>query len=114
MHEMSLVQGLLGQLQQLAAEHNKSKVLTVSMEIGPFSGVVIDSFEFGFGILAKEISLTKDARLIIESPPASYRCCGCGKQIEEEQRPESCPHCSETLFSPEGSDDLILLRVEME
>lgn len=114
MHEMSLVQGLLDQLQQLATEHNKSKIICVTMEIGPFSGVVSDSFQFGFDILAKEVTLTKDARLIIEIPPANYRCCGCGKQIQEEQRPESCSHCSETLFSPEGSDDLILLRVEME
>lgn len=114
MHEMSLVQGLLDQLQQLATEHKKNKVIAVSMEIGPFSGVVIDSFQFGFDILAKEFALTKNAKLEIKSPPASYRCCGCGKQIQEEQRPEICPHCSETLFSPEGSDDLILLRVEME
>jgi hydrogenase nickel incorporation protein HypA/HybF len=114
MHEMSLVQGLLGQLQSLATEHNKSKVISVTMEIGPFSGVVIDSFQFGFDILAQEEALTKDAELKIISPAASYRCCGCGKQAKEEERPESCPHCSETLFSPEGSDDLVLLQVEME
>jgi len=114
MHEMSLVQGLLGQLHSLATEHQKSKVISVSMEIGPFSGVVIDSFQFGFDILAKEDALTKEAELKIISPAASYRCCGCGKQIKSEQRPDSCPHCSETLFSPEGSDDLILLQVEME
>jgi len=114
MHEMSLVQGLLGQLQSLATKHKKSKVISVSMEIGPFSGVVIDSFQFGFDILSKEDALTKNAELKIISPAAIFRCCGCGKQIKEEQRPDSCPHCSETLFSPEGSDDLILLQVEME
>ena len=114
MHEMSLVQGLLRQLQSLSAEHKKSKVIRVSMEIGPFSGVVIDSFQFGFDILAKDDALTRDAKLTILSPAASYRCCSCGKQIEEEQRPDSCPSCSETLFSPVGSDDIILLQVEME
>lgn len=114
MHEMSLVQGLLGQLQTLATQHNKTKVISVTMEIGPFAGVVIDSFQFGFDILAKEEMLTKDAELKIISPTASYRCCGCAKQIKSEQRPESCPNCSETFFSPEGSDDLILLQVEME
>ena len=114
MHEMSLVQGLLDQLHTLAAEHKKTKVISLTMEIGPFSGVVIDSFQFGFDILAKEDPLTKDAKLKIICPVASYKCCGCGKQIETEQRPESCPSCSETLFSPEGSDDLILQQVEME
>ncbi len=114
MHEMSLVQGLLGQLQKLAREHKKTKVLVVYMEIGPLAGVVIDSFEFGFEILAKEDPLTREATLIIESPPALYRCCTCQAEIKEEQRPEECPHCSETLLIPEGGDDLILSRVEME
>lgn len=114
MHEMSLVQGLISQLLALADEHSKKKVLTVRMEIGPLSGVVIDSFQFGFDILSKEQPVTQDAQLEIIAPPISYRCCGCGRQINEEQRPKRCPHCSETLFSPVGSDDLILLQVEME
>ena len=110
---MSLVQGLLTQLQQLAQEHRKSKVITVSMEIGPFAGVVVDSFQFGFEILAKENALTENTALKIRCPPARYRCFGCGKQIEE-QRPDCCPVCFETLFSSEGSDDVLLLQVEME
>jgi len=114
MHEMSLVQGLLDQLHALATQHQKTKVICLSMEIGPFSGVVIDSFQFGFDILAKDDVLIREAELIIESPPATYRCFGCGMVIEAEQRPDSCPHCSETLLSPEGGDDLVLLRVEME
>lgn len=114
MHELSLAQGLLDQLKSLANEHKKTKVLSLSMEIGPFAGVVIDSFQFGFDIISKQEPLTKDAELKIICPPASYRCCGCGLQINEEQRPDICPDCSETLFSPVGSDDLMLLQVEME
>ncbi len=114
MHEMSLVQGLLVQLGELAGEHGKEKVITVTMEIGPLSGVVIDSFEFAFDALAGESVLTRDAKLIVESPPPLYRCCGCGKEIRADRRPHSCPLCKETLITTEGSDDLLLLRVEME
>ena len=114
MHELSLVQGLLGQLHELAKDHDKQKVISVSMEIGPFSGVVIDSFQFGFDILAKDDPLTSEARLIIECPPALYRCCSCGMETKAEQRPDCCPNCSETLLVPEGGDDLILQQVEME
>ncbi len=114
MHELSLVQNLLDQLHELAEEHRKTKVLTVYMCIGPLSGVVIDSFEFGFEILAKESPLTREAVLIIENPNASYRCCGCNTEIKQQQRPEQCPNCSETLLIPEGGDELILSRVEME
>ena len=84
------------------------------MEIGPLSGVVINSFQFGFDILAKDDPLTSEARLIIESPSVIYRCFGCGMEIKNNKRPDCCPACSETLLTPEGSDDLVLLRVEME
>lgn len=114
MHEISLVQGLLGQLHTLALEHKKEKVLSLCMEIGPLSGVVIDSFQFGFDILAKEDPLTDEAELIIETPPALFRCLGCGMEVQLEQRPECCPECSDPLLASVGSDDLILLRVEME
>lgn len=114
MHEMSLVQNLLDQLHSLATEHKKEKVLNVYMEIGPLSGVVVDSFQFGFEILSREDALTREAKLIIERPQALFRCLGCGIQIKQEQKPECCPECSETLLASEGSDDLILLRVEME
>ncbi len=114
MHEMSLVQGLLSQLHDLAREHKKTKVITVRMEIGPLSGVVIDSFQFGFDILSKEAPLTREASLVIESSPATYRCCGCGLEVEAEKRPDTCPACTETLLIPEGGDEIILRQVEME
>ncbi len=116
MHELSLVQNLLQQLHELAEEHRKTRVLTVYMCIGPFSGVVIDSFEFGFETLAKESQLTSEAVLIIENPDAGYRCCGCNTVIKHKhkQKTDQCPNCSETLLIPEGGDELILSRVEME
>ncbi|MBU0946150.1 MAG: hydrogenase maturation nickel metallochaperone HypA [Proteobacteria bacterium] len=114
MHEMSLVQGLLNQLHDLAREHNKTKVISVCMDIGPLSGVVMDSFQFGFDILSQENPLTRGARLEIVSSPVIYRCSGCDAKIEEESKPQACPACSETLLYPEGGDDIILRQVQME
>ena len=114
MHEISLVQGLFTQLHSLAQEHRKSRVLTVTMEIGPLSGVVIDSFQFGFDVLSADDKLIRGAQLLVICPPATYRCCGCNATTEAEVRPEACPRCGETLLSPEGGDDLILQQVEME
>ena len=114
MHEMSLVQSLLAQLATLAASHNKKRVITVTVAIGPLSGVVIDSFQFGFDILSAENDLTKGAKLIIISPPASYQCIRCGHRLSVAVRPDSCPVCDETLLIPEGGDGIILNQVEME
>ena len=52
MHELSLVQGLLSQLQTLAQQHSAISISRVRVEVGPFAGIVIDSFQFAFDILA--------------------------------------------------------------
>lgn len=115
MHEISLVQGLLQQLEDLAAENEASKILSLTMEIGPLSGVVVDSFRFGFEILAAESELVKGARLLIETPPARYVCTKCGHAIvTADVKPDGCPVCGDLLLIPEGGDDLILRQVEME
>ena len=115
MHEMSLVQGLLQQLQTIARENNATKVLRLTMSVGPLAGVVIESFTFGFDILSQEDDLVRGAKLEIIVPEVSYKCSGCGHvEVTAAERPEQCAKCSETILIPEGGDDLILQQVEME
>ena len=116
MHEISLVQGLFQQLQELAIDNKASKIICVTMEIGPLSGVVVDSFQFGFDILSAEDELLKGAKLEIKIPPVEYTCTDCGhvETITTGPKPEECPKCSELLLIPKGGEDLILLQVEME
>ncbi len=115
MHEMSLVQGLFQQLSSIAREHQATRIIRLTMSIGPLSGVVIDSFQFGFDILSKEDDLVRDARLEIVIPAVTYRCSGCGHTVETTgARPEQCAACRDSLLIPEGGDDLILQQVEME
>jgi hydrogenase nickel incorporation protein HypA/HybF len=115
MHEISLVQGLIAQLRSLAAENSASKILSVTMEIGPLSGVVVDSFRFGFDILTAEDELVRGAQLRVEVVPVRYTCTGCGKiLVTAGERPDGCPDCGELLLFPDGGDDLILRQVEME
>ncbi|MCB2182492.1 MAG: hydrogenase maturation nickel metallochaperone HypA [Desulfobulbaceae bacterium] len=115
MHEISLVQGLLAKLAELAEEHKATEIQTVRVEIGPFSGIVTDSFQFGFDALVAQSALTRRAKLEISTPEQQYRCCQCGHifipvEIEE----KDCPECGGDVVIPEGGDGLILLQVEME
>lgn len=115
MHEISLVQGLLQQLAELAEQNNMTKVLSVTMNIGPLAGVVEDSFKFGFDILTAEDELVKGAKLVLLTTPVSYRCTECNN-IEQSTttKPDCCPKCGEVFLIPEGGNDLILQSVEME
>jgi len=115
MHEISLVQGLLQQLHTIAKEHNVSRVIKVTMAVGPLSGVVVDSFTFGFDILTREDELVRNAELEIVIPTVTYRCSSCDARMQSSgERLKQCDKCSETLLIPDGGDDLILQRVEME
>ena len=115
MHEISLVQGLFHQLKELAKENNADKIISVTMEIGPQSGVVIDSFRFGFNILSADDELVRGAKLVIKVPPVTYSCTECGhKEITGENKPEECSKCRELFLIPTGGEDLILQQIEME
>ncbi len=115
MHEISLVQGMLQQLSELAENNGASKILRITMEIGPLSGVVVDSFQFGFDILSAEDNLTGDAELIINIPPVAYGCTKCSHKVEtKDEKPDGCPKCGELFLIPEGGNDIILQQVEME
>ncbi len=115
MHEMSLVQGLFQQLSSIAREHRATRIIRLKMSVGPLSGVVIDSFQFGFDILSKEDELVRDAKLEIVVPAVTYRCSSCGYSVEiTGARPQQCAACQDSFLIPEGGDDLILQQVEME
>ncbi len=115
MHELSLVQGLFRQLDLLAREHKTTSISNVLVEVGSFAGIVIDSFEFAFEVLAKENDLLKNAELEIVVPATQYRCLQCQHvTTSEKDMPGVCPKCEATLLVPDGGNDLILLQVEME
>jgi len=115
MHEMSLVQGLFEQLKSLAAENNASRIVKVTMEIGPLCGVVVDSFRFGFEILSSQEPMFRGAELVVEVPEVAYTCTACAHvQITAGERPDRCSACGEFFLTPEGGNDLLLKQVEME
>jgi len=125
MHELSLAQSLIAQILALAAEHEARKVNRVVVTLGPFSGVVRDSFEFGFSILKEEHEPVRDARLELETPDPEYRCLDCEKVIPFPRQSDplelacgltakKCPWCGSNRLSPKGGTELILKQLEME
>lgn len=128
MHELSLANSLLEQLRELARDNKAVRITRVRVTLGPFSGVVRDSFEFGFNVLKDKAELTRDAELVLETPDPIYACGACGKvaaipfavpgdRMEAgfaERIPKKCPWCCQPRLSPKGGSELILNQVEME
>ena len=67
MHEFSLAQGLQNQLLDLASEHQVTKVLKAEVSVGDGAGIVVESFVFGFNVLAEASEVTQGMDLVTES-----------------------------------------------
>ena len=128
MHELSLAQSLVEQILDLVKEHGAQQVNRVVVTLGPFSGVVRDSFEFGFNALKQDHDSVRGAELVLETPDPVYLCLDCGKvsvipfALPEEKPdafrrdvfPKKCPWCCLSRLSPKGGTELILNQLEME
>lgn len=128
MHELSLAQSLLSQLADLAVENQATRITRILVTIGPFAGIVKESFEFGFNALKLSQELTRNTVLELESPDPIYICLDCNKTsvipLSEPGQssdavlagiyPKKCPWCCQSRLSPEGGTELILNHVEME
>jgi hydrogenase nickel incorporation protein HypA/HybF len=70
-HELSLVQGLIAQLAELAHNHEAKRINAVRVSIGKTSGIVMDSFMFCFEALKPESTLISNALLEIKEVDGS-------------------------------------------
>ena len=121
MHEVSLVQNMFEQVLNLMREHGACRVTEVKVLIGPFSGVVAESFAFAFDTLKqREPALTR-AALRLERPAPRYLCLDCGAEADFPAAPDApglpehrCPHCASRQLSPLGGNELLLQQIRME
>ena len=101
MHEVSLVQSLLEQVDRIVTEQGGRAAVEVRVEIGPLSGVepllVKAAFDQLTGRRSHETSvraLTSLATtLIIDEVPLTARCGSCHTEFIVERFRFVCPHC---------------------
>ena len=65
MHEFSLAQGLHNQLLDLARAHDMARVKMAEVGVGEHAGIVVESFVFGFNVLAEQSEVTRGMNLVI-------------------------------------------------
>ena len=130
MHERSLAQGMIRQVLALAQKHQAGRITSITVLLGPFSGVVAESFAFGFEVLKKEEPCLAGAVLHLEQPDPHYHCLECGMetslpivspfrhamraQMDYDRVTSRCPACGSSLLSPLGGTELILQQIRME
>jgi hydrogenase nickel incorporation protein HypA/HybF len=114
MHEMSIVQALI---EQVEAEVEKSgqpgRVVGLDLVVGRLSGVHVDSIRFAYEILAPG-TILEGSTLRISEPAAYSDCRECGAREAIEDLSMYCPRCGSGEIVIDGGRDLVLQSIELE
>ena len=111
MHEYSIVQALLEQVDQHARAKRASRVHRLHVRIGEFSGVEVPLLTEAYATF-RERTLCADAELRVHPVAARWRCPGCGLTIPN-GNVLRCGDCARPARLTQG-DEIVLDRLEME
>lgn len=114
MHEYSIISALLEQCEELANQHNASKIDEIIVSVGKRSGVEVALLKSAFETFAKDSTICSEAKLIVEIQEVILECAKCGKQTSAQHLQYSkCAHCQSDEVSIIKGRDIMLMRVNM-
>ena len=95
MHELAITESILRIALQAAEEHQAKRVLEIRTKIGAYSGVVPQYIQEYFNIVSRD-TIPEQARLSIETIPATVECRSCGQTTAVERFRIKCAACGST------------------
>jgi hydrogenase nickel incorporation protein HypA/HybF len=110
MHEFALAEDIVKTIQSKVTA-DLERVSNINIEVGAFSGVVIDSLEFGLKIIMKEKNNDMVGINIIQVRTLAR--CECGREYEIKNIFESCPDCQSLTRKIISGTDVVIQSVEI-
>jgi hydrogenase nickel incorporation protein HypA/HybF len=111
MHEYSVVQALVRQVEEVVRARKASKVHRVRLKLGEAAGVDPELFATALETF-KEATVLKDAKIETVLVPARWACRSCSEPIAKGERLQ-CPKCGAPARQVEGGE-LMLDQLELE
>lgn len=112
MHELSVCQALLEQVQTVANSHGARAVSRIVLQIGPLAGVEPGLLKQAFPI-ARAGTVAATADLQIETLPIRVRCEQCGAETDAAVNHLVCGRCGDWHTQLLSGDELLLASVEL-
>ena len=113
MHEITLCQNVIGQLEAAANREKFSTVKKIWLDIGALSHVTEEAMRFAFDIVTKD-TLATNAILEIRKIPAQGHCERCHKISAMTQRYEPCSECGNFPLVVVSGEELRIKNIEVE
>jgi hydrogenase nickel incorporation protein HypA/HybF len=112
MHELSVCQGLLSQVDEIARREHAQHVDLIRLRIGPLSGVEPELLQQAFGI-ARAGTIAAEAVLDIQTLPVRIRCTRCGTETEASPNRLLCGQCGDYRTQLLSGDEMLLASIEL-
>jgi hydrogenase nickel incorporation protein HypA/HybF len=113
MHELSVCQGMMSQVEQIARREHAVRVTRILLSVGPLSGVEPQLLRDAFPIAAAG-TLAAGARLDIDSQPIRVRCETCGAETDASPNRLLCGSCGDYRTRLTSGDEMLLMSLELE
>jgi len=113
LHELSLTQNIIDLAIEHATREDAAKILSITLEIGALSGVVIEAVEFAFDVCSKN-TLAEGAALKIHHINGQGRCLDCQKEAEIKNPTHLCPHCGSLALETVQGQDMKFTEMEID
>jgi len=111
MHELSVCQALINQLEALAREQRAERVLSLVVGVGPLSGMEAGLLKQAYPVAAAG-TLAEDSELELEHRPIRVHCRTCGVDSDATANRLLCGSCGDWRTDLLSGDELVLTRVE--
>lgn len=113
MHELSVCQALVRELDALARREHALRITRVVVRIGPLSGVEPQLLRQAYP-LACAGTVADGAELILEDLPVRVQCESCGAESEAAVNRLVCGVCGDYRTRLLSGDEMLLAHVEIE
>ena len=113
MHELSMAQAMVEQVEQILSREHAGAVSTITVNIGALSGVDRAAFEFAYPIAIEGTPLATAALVIVETP-AEVTCEACGERSRPDSLNLCCATCGSRRVRITAGRDLLIQSLECE
>lgn len=113
MHELSLCQALLDQASQIAVQHGANTIISITVQVGPLSGVEPRLLARAFEI-ARGGTLASQAALTVKASEILAKCTACAARTSPPANRLRCASCGDFRVTIIDGQELVLASLELD
>jgi hydrogenase nickel incorporation protein HypA/HybF len=113
MHELSICQSLLDQVETIARGHRAARVERILLHVGPLAGVEPALLRHAYPLAAAG-TIAESAELVIEETEVRVQCLDCGAESAAAPNRLLCGACGGFRTRLVSGDQLVLARLELQ